>query len=75
MRPTGERLRPDPTHCGYALQMGGVGTLAVLGGTAPLNHEFAINLFGKPFGLFGLKGFFLSGDTYDVGVFTLFLFQ
>ncbi len=55
--------------------MGGVGTLAVLGGTAPLNHEFAINLFGKPFGLFGLKGFFLSGDTYDVGVFTLFLFQ
>ena len=26
-------------------------------------------------GLFGLKGFFLSGDTYDVGVFTLFLFQ
>ena len=61
--------------CGYALQMGGVGAVAVLGGTAPLNHEFVVNLFGHPFGLFGLKGFFLSGDTYDVGVFTLFLFQ
>jgi Amt family ammonium transporter len=47
----------------------------VLGGTAPLNHEVTVNLFGHPFGLFGLKGFFLSGDTYDVGVFALFLFQ
>jgi Amt family ammonium transporter len=62
--------------CGYALQMGGVGGLAPLGGsTAVLNHEFTINLFGHSMGLFGLKGFFLSGDTYDVGVFTLFLFQ
>jgi Amt family ammonium transporter len=61
--------------CGYALQMGGVGAVAVLGGTAPLNHEVTVNLFGHPFGLFGLKGFFLSGDTYDVGVFALFLFQ
>jgi Amt family ammonium transporter len=61
--------------CGYALQMGGVGAVAALGGTAPLNHEFTVTLFGHPFGLFGLKGFFLSGDTYDVGVFTLFLFQ
>src|SRR5207237_3318657 len=31
--------------------------------------------FGKTFGLFGLKGFFLSGDAYDVGVYALFLFQ
>jgi Amt family ammonium transporter len=61
--------------CGYALQMGGVGAVGALGGTAPLNHEFVINLFGHPFGLFGLKGFFLSGDTYDVGIFALFLFQ
>jgi Amt family ammonium transporter len=61
--------------CGYALQMGGVGAVATLGGTPGLNHEFTISLFGKTFGLFGLKGFFLSGDTYDVGVFTLFLFQ
>jgi Amt family ammonium transporter len=61
--------------CGYALQMGGVGAVSALGGTAPLNHEATVNLFGHPFGLFGLKGFFLSGGTYDVGVFALFLFQ
>jgi len=61
--------------CGYALQMGGVGAVAVLGGTPGLNHEFTVTLLGKTFGLFGLKGFFLSGDTYDVGVFALFLFQ
>jgi ammonium transporter, Amt family len=61
--------------CGYALHMGGVGAVAALGGTPPLNSEFSINLFGHSFGLFGLKGFFLSGNTYDVGVFALFLFQ
>lgn len=61
--------------CGYALQMGGVGAIAALGGTAPLNSEFTINLFGHSFGLFGMKGFFLSSSTYDVGVFALFLFQ
>jgi ammonium transporter, Amt family len=61
--------------CGYAFQMGGVGAVGALGGTPPLNSEFAIHLFGKDFGLFGMKGFFLSGSTYDVGVFALFLFQ
>jgi ammonium transporter, Amt family len=61
--------------CGYALQMGGVGAVAALGGTPSLTHEFTVTLFGKTFGLFGMTGFFLSGDSYDVGVFTLFLFQ
>jgi ammonium transporter, Amt family len=61
--------------CGYAFQMGGVGAVAALGGTPPLNHEFTITLFGKTFGLFGMKGFLLSWDAYDVGVFALFLFQ
>ena len=61
--------------CGYALQMGGVGGVAVLGGAAPLANEFSITLGGHSFGLFGMNGFFLSGNTYDVGVFTLFLFQ
>jgi Amt family ammonium transporter len=61
--------------CGFALHMGGVGAVATLGGTPPLNHEVTITLAGKAFGLFGLKGFFLSGSTYDVGVFALFLFQ
>src|SRR5438094_6098429 len=41
----------------------------------PLNTEFKLSLFGKDWGLFGTKGFFLSADTYDVGVMVLFLFQ
>ena len=61
--------------CGYALQMGGVGAIATLGGTAPLNSEFTITIAGHSFGLFGTTGFFLNGDAYDVGVFGLFLFS
>jgi Amt family ammonium transporter len=61
--------------CGFALQMGGVGAVAALGGTPPLTSEFVVTLFGHPFGLFGTKGFFLGADMYDVGVFALFLFQ
>ncbi len=62
--------------CGYALQMGGVGTISNLGaGTGLLNGEFTVTLFGKTFGLFGTKGFFLSGGAYDAAIFSLFLFQ
>ncbi len=61
--------------CGFALMFGGLGAIGTLGGYAGLNQEFTINLFGKSFGLFGMKGFFLSGSSYDVAVFTLFLFQ
>jgi Amt family ammonium transporter len=61
--------------CGYAFQMGGVGAMATLGGTSVMNHEVTVTLFGKTFGLIGMKGFFLSGDAYDVGVFAMFLFQ
>ncbi|WP_420266510.1 ammonium transporter [Candidatus Magnetominusculus dajiuhuensis] len=61
---------------GYAVQMGGVGAVASLaGGTGLMDGEFTIKLFGKEFGLFGTKGFFLSGDAYDASVYTLFLFQ
>ena len=59
---------------GFAIQMGGVGAVGNLGGTPTLTSEFTINLFGKAFGLFGTKGFFLNGH-YDVGVLVLFLFQ
>lgn len=61
--------------CGFAFMFGGIGALGTLGGYAGLNHELTINLFGKSFGLFGTQGFFLSGSTYDVAVFSLFLFQ
>src|SRR5713101_5006930 len=60
---------------GFALQMGGLGAISTMGGTGLLDSEFTISLFGKDFGLFGMKGFFLAGSTYDVAVFALFLFQ
>ena len=62
--------------CGYAIQMGGVGAVANLaGGTPLLDGEVSITLFGQDFGLFGTKGFFLSGVSYDASIFALFLFQ
>lgn len=60
---------------GFAIQEGGVGAVANLGGTAPLNSEFTIHLFGKDWGLFGQNGVMLGGATYDVGVMVMFLFQ
>src|SRR2546427_2760962 len=61
--------------CGFALQMGGAGAIWDLGGTAPLSNEYTINVFGKPYGLFGTHGFFLTqGGTYDVAVMVFFLF-
>jgi Amt family ammonium transporter len=60
---------------GFAIQMGGSGGAASLGGGTTLNSEFVISLFGKDFGLFGTKGFFLSGMSYDAVIFTIFLFQ
>jgi Amt family ammonium transporter len=61
--------------CGFALQMGGAAGAATLGGASPLNGEFSIHLLGQDWGLWGTKGFFLSGATYDVGVMVLFLFE
>ncbi len=62
--------------CGYGLMMGSAGGVAALGGNNVLNSSgFVITLFGKPFQLFGTKGFFLGANVYDVGALTLFLFQ
>jgi len=44
---------------GFAIQMGGVGAVANLGGTPPLNSEFTITLFGKAFGLWDRTACFL----------------
>jgi len=60
--------------CGFAFQMGGAAGVSILGNAAPLSHEFTIHLLGHDWGLWGTKGFFLSGATYDVGVMVLFLF-
>ena len=60
--------------CGFALMMGGVGAVAALGGTGPLTSAFSVNIAGHTLNIFGTKGIFLRGDSYDVGVFTLFMF-
>ncbi len=61
---------------GFALMYGGT-VVDSLGGTPPLgaNYEFSINILGKSLGLFATKGWFLGGDSYDVGVYSIFLFQ
>src|SRR3989449_11524737 len=53
---------------GFALQMGGIGSMPTLGGGGGLNQEFAVRLFGKEFGLWGTRGFFLTGVAYDAAV-------
>ncbi|RWY53696.1 ammonium transporter [Mucilaginibacter gilvus] len=62
--------------CGFAFMFGGALNAATLGG-APgvISHEYVVHMFGHDFGLAGSVGFFLNSDVYDVGVFTLFLFQ
>ncbi|MGC4120709.1 MAG: ammonium transporter [Myxococcales bacterium] len=60
---------------GFGLQMGGVGPLATFGGEQVLDREFVVHLFGKEFGLFGLKGFFLPTAMFTAGVATTFFFQ
>jgi Amt family ammonium transporter len=61
--------------CGFAFQMGGIGSIPTLGGASGLNHELVFHLSNKTFGMIGLRGFFLSGNSYQGGVFALFLFN
>lgn len=62
---------------GFAIMYGAAGAIGNLGGTPTLagGHEFILNIAGKPFGLFGMSGFCLTGQYYDVAVCALFLFQ
>jgi len=55
--------------------MGGYGAIALLGGGGVLTEPLSIDVFGKTLNIIGTKGFFLSGDTYDVSVFGLFIFM
>lgn len=56
---------------GFAFQFGGL-AVPGLGGTAPLNGIFGHGSAG----VLGIRGFFLqSGNSYDVGVMALFLFE
>lgn len=61
--------------CGFALMMGGYGPIGLLGGGAVLTEPLSVELFGKTLNIIGTKGFFLSGDAYDVSVFGLFIFM
>jgi Amt family ammonium transporter len=61
--------------CGFAFMFGGLGGIGTMGGYGGLNHELTWTLFGKPFGIIGLKGFMLQGAGYDTAAFALFLFQ
>jgi Amt family ammonium transporter len=60
---------------GFALQAGGIGALGTLGGFDQLNSMFSITIGGHEWGLFGMKGFFLTGVAYNASVFAFFLFQ
>jgi Amt family ammonium transporter len=57
---------------GFGLQMGGAGALATLGGASGLSGSFEI---AKGWGIFGTQGFALGGNSYDVGIAAMFLFQ
>ena len=60
--------------CGFAFQMGGVQAIPALGGALGLGSELTLHVSSKAIGLFGLKGFLLSGSSFS-GVFVLFLFN
>ena len=72
---------------GFALMCGGsngipagatappIGGPGGIGGVPELNHMVYLTLLGKPFGLFGTKGFFLSGTSHDAAIAVYFLFM
>jgi Amt family ammonium transporter len=72
---------------GFALMCGGsngipagahhtpIGGPGGIGGVPQLNHMVYLTILGKPFGLFGAKGFFLSGSSYDAAIAVYFLFM
>jgi Amt family ammonium transporter len=63
---------------GFALQSGGLSAAhgaATLGGIAQLNGEVTLPIGNGHWGLFGTRGFTLTGGAYDAAVGFLFLFQ
>lgn len=61
---------------GFGLQMGSFGPMATFGGDATLSSPmFAVELFGKPFELFGTSGFMLPPSMFTPAVATMFFFQ
>ncbi len=62
---------------GFALQMGGSGGPIGAAVSAPegMSRLIGPTLGGNVWGLFGGSGFFLTGVSYDVAAFCIFLFQ
>lgn len=72
---------------GFALMCGGsngipagataapIGGPGGIGGVPQLNHMIYLTILGKPFGLIGAKGFFLSGTGHDAAIAVYFLFM
>ncbi len=61
---------------GFGLQMGSFGPMATFGGDATLSSPmFAVELFDKPFELFGTSGFMLPPAMFTPAVATMFFFQ
>jgi len=65
---------------GFALMCGGVNGTAIggpgaLGGVPVLNSMAGVTVGGTMYGLFGTKGFMLTGTTYDAAVVVWFLFM
>ena len=65
--------------CGFALMCGGAGgvpgAINSAGAAVALTHPFQVTLFQHQWTLFGTEGFFLSGNGYNAGVLTWFLFM
>ncbi|MCM3875484.1 MAG: ammonium transporter, partial [Thermoanaerobaculia bacterium] len=63
--------------CGFAFQMGGSGSAMGSAVSAPegMSKLLGPTIGGNVWGLFGATGFFLSGVSYDVAAFAIFLFQ
>ncbi len=62
--------------CGFAFMFGGALNAATLGGAPGVIPDMVtIHLFGHDWNILGKAGFFLNSKVYDVGVYTLFLFQ
>ena len=60
---------------GFGIMAGGWGPVVAFDGPNVLDKMFTFEFMGKPFDLFGYKGFALTGDTNDASVLALFLFQ
>lgn len=63
--------------CGFALQMGGSGAAmgAAISVPAEMGKLVGPVIGGNTWGIFGGTGFFLTGVSYDVAAFAIFLFQ